>query len=319
MDLCVCGETAKELLGRMSRSEMLELEIVDESDVLFSNLSWRESRDLSRSIWGDSQACADILVRNQRMRRKGKEASYHLWSGDIPSGSLARYSDDIAIALPWFELVRQSPELSMEKIAKELMRITSTFERGTNQDNELPACNPMITWDALERYVSSAKGLRGVSRVREALEWAPPNARSPREIDLTIALAAPVRTGGCGLPIPELNHKVRLGIEAARRLGKSVCYVDLFWEGATPEYADCGAEYLGAKDHPNIGPELTRVNALSLEGINLNLIANEQFMSAGQLLITAKRIARVIGYMPFGDRWPSESDLQAHISRIIAA
>ena len=318
MDLCICGDTASKLLGKLSRNELLNLDLVDASDVVFSNLDWKESRDLAQSIWGESQIAADILVRDPLKRARGSGATYHVWSSEIPPGSLARYSENIVVALPWFELIRRAKELDIRKISKDLMLLTAIYDPSEGSGDDLPACEPLIARDALEQYVDSAKGARGISKVREALSWSPPNARSPREIDLTLAFSSPRRLGGCELPVPELNHQVDLGSDAAKMLDKKVVFTDLFWKRRMKDKCDCGAEYLGEKDHPSIGPELTRVNALELEGIELHLITNDQMKDAKQLLMSAKRIARAIGYTPFGSRWPSEGELQSHIDKILA-
>lgn len=68
------------------------------------------------------------------------------------------------------------------------------------------------TVDELRRAVASARGRRGVGRVREALELARPGVESPKETELRLLLTR------AGLPEPEIN--VRTYDDRGRYLGK---------------------------------------------------------------------------------------------------
>jgi hypothetical protein len=68
------------------------------------------------------------------------------------------------------------------------------------------------TVDELERAVRSARGRRGVSRVRESLELVRPGVESPKETELRLLLTR------AGLPEPEINAKTY--DESGRYLGK---------------------------------------------------------------------------------------------------
>lgn len=68
------------------------------------------------------------------------------------------------------------------------------------------------TVDELERAVRAARGRRGVSRVREALELVRPGVESPKETELRLLLAR------AGLPEPEINAKTY--DDGGRYLGK---------------------------------------------------------------------------------------------------
>jgi hypothetical protein len=68
------------------------------------------------------------------------------------------------------------------------------------------------TVDELRRAVASARGRRGVGRVREALELVRPGVESPKETELRLLLTR------AGLPEPEIN--VRTYAQDGRYLGK---------------------------------------------------------------------------------------------------
>lgn len=318
MAVCICGDSARHLIEGMEPKELEALRPVDASDVFFEVPSHDDLLELWDMIWGEVGSKVDVLVRDQRKRRGGKKVVNHVWTADIPSGSLWQYNDKVVVTSPCFDLLERAEPSNITGLSKRIMEATCSFRMDASAVDGFVECHPLVTREQLEDYVRSARGLRGVALVRRAMRWSPPRARSPREIDLTLPLTMPSELKGCGMPIPELNHKIPLGERAKKMLGKQKCYVDLYWPGPHGQDDACGAEYLGKERHQNIGGELTRVNALEFEGVELHLVANEQLQDAEQLLMIARRIAKRIGFTPKGNKWPLVSDFQSLIDEVIS-
>ena len=317
MAVCICGDSARHLIEGMEPKDLEALRPVDASDVVLEAPTWQEARELSLNVWGERGLHADVLVLKEAHRRTSQELDYHLWRGDIPPRSLMLTASGTLLTTPWFDLILCSSGLSTVELSKRIMGMTAVFRMTRTAKEGFVESKPFTTTEELSDYLTSAKGLQGIARVREALEWSPPRARSPREIDATLALVMPRRRNGCGLPLPELNHRVDPSIAARKMMGKEEVFVDLFWRHRDDAHIDSGVEYLGKEHHTNLGEDLTRANALSLEGIDLQLMADEQLKSAGQILMIAKRVARAIGFKPYGNKWPSEEDLQGLIDQIL--
>ena len=317
MAIVICGDSAQKLLEKLSDKERQAISPIDAEDVFFEVPSRGKVQDLYDSIWGEVGSKVDILVRDQRQRRGGKKVTNHVWSEEIPPKSLLSVTDDIVIPTPLFDLLERARVTSLSRISKRIMELTSKFKIDDASEDGFVESPPLVTREELEDYFLTAHHLRGVRLVRKAMTWSPPMARSPREIDLTLPLTMPLELQGCGMPVPVLNHRIQLKGRSKRMIEKDQCFVDLYWPGPHGQDDSCGAEYLGKNRHKNIGEELTRVNALELEGVEIQLVANEQLCDAAQLLIIAKRIARRIGFSPKDGIWPSESALQSLIDDIV--
>ncbi|MBQ6651465.1 MAG: hypothetical protein IJM67_09470 [Atopobiaceae bacterium] len=319
MAVVLCGDSARHVLEGLKRTKFKEAQPIDADDVVFESLAWEKARDLSLSVWGEPGLAADVLVRKHHDRKKGQSLTYHTWTGTVPNHSLVQLEDGTIVTTPWFELLLNARKMSMVQLSRRIMELTSIFEFEKNSEDGFVEAQPLVDRDFLESYVLQAKGIMGVSFIRDALAWSPPKARSPREIDLTLPLTLPKRLKGCGLPIPELNHEVSLDGATKRMIGQDQVFIDLYWKALDANHRNAGAEYLGKKRHDNIGKELTRANGLALEGIDVQLVANEQLKDAKQLLLIAKRIAESIGFRPFRCGWPSEAELQGLIDEVLGA
>lgn len=317
MAIVLCGDSAQHVLKSLSDDELEKVMPIDAGDVFFETPAWKAARDLSYSVWGEPGLVADVLVTKYKNRRCSQSLKCRTWTSSIPKQSLAQLPDGRVVSTPWFDLLMDASSLSMTTISRRIMEMTSVYRLDANSVDGFIESSPLITRDSLEAYFDEAKGSMGITKIRSALSWSPPLARSPREIDATLPLTMPHRLDGCGLPTPKLNREVSLGLRAKRMMSQDVCFVDLLWEPVGENGRRAGVEYLGRYRHQNIGTELVRVNALELEGVSLHLLANEQLSDARQLLMTAQRIARDIDFTPFGNRWPSIDRFQRLINSIL--
>lgn len=318
MAICICGDSSSHIFDRLTTEERDKAYYVDADDILFEVPDRITARGLSQDIWGDEDTGVDILVRRKRDRQRVPGLGQSVVGSKLPSRSLIKLRSGVVITSPWYELVRHATSMSMVEISIQIMTLTSIFKLNPLSPDGFDESTPIISWFDLEQYVSDAKGMPGIKRVREAMGWSRPNARSPREIDLTLMLCMPYRHGGCGLPVPELNHEVQPGGIAATMLEKQTCFIDLFWRSLVNNEYACGVEYLGKDRHKDIGEDLTRVYAMRLLKIDLLLVADEQFSDALQMLMIAQDIAKSIGFRPRGDRWPTAKRLQELIDEIDA-
>ena len=89
---------------------------------------------------------------------------------------------------------------------------------------------PVLSMSELNRYLSEARGIRGLRLARRAAKLAFENSFSPRETCIALMLCSPPCYGGLGLSRPVLNSPLTFTDHQRTLLWHESMRPDLFWE-----------------------------------------------------------------------------------------
>ena len=247
----------------------------------------------------------ELIVPEQRLRAKDGGGVVHVWRTDLPESSLWKVEEGIYVSSPEFTLLQQARELHFVRLCQMLGRYMGTHKAKRNVDGNQLALDvePMTTEELLYHYLGMARGLYGTRAVREALRYTCPNAASPQETNLQLALCLPYAYHGFRLPRPEMNHVIPLD-PATRRIHQADhLRVALYWDGF-------GLEYQGEGHRGQMGEDYGRLLALHEEGCEVWFVAKEQMRSAVQMDCIAREVARRVGKHVDLVGWPREEEVQ---------
>ena len=128
---------------------------------------------------------------------------------------------------------------------------------------------------------------------RKALRYVVEGSASPMETVDVMLLCLPVRHGGYGLPVADMNLEVPLGGIAASIANKQTCRCDLCW---LDEHLI--VEHQGLYDHDNsnaYSSDRARIDALKAEGYNVLELTSSIVHDLNAFEGIALFVARVFG------------------------
>lgn len=226
------------------------------------NADYRMAKNVDYGALGIERRPIELLIGPGVKEAQSSSLKTHRFGvAELPPRSVRFYNEGVFASTPqliFVELARDLDEVDAVVLGFELCggyshfahRISGFYER-----------EPPTDKDAIGRLVEDLAGLRGLTRVRRALDLVQPGSRSPMETLVACALSFPVDMGGLGFAPPQLNHLVELDRVASSIAGTSCCYVDLAW----PE-AKLGVEYNGGDFHLDPAKDRRRIEALDRMG-----------------------------------------------------
>lgn len=157
---------------------------------------------------------------------------------------------------------------------------------------------PLATPHTLRSFAASIPShVKGRSLLRKATSLTTACSRSPMETALAVMLSLPVREGGYGFPLPELNPPLDLGEDGRRVMGgQRRIYADLFWREA-----GLGVEYDSAEYHSDEAKKRAderRVLAADVAGVEIVSWVPEVVNDEVAFSLACERLAHRLG-VPF--------------------
>lgn len=244
-----------------------------------------------------------VLVRSKTHVKATKTCIPHIWSGEIAPGMIRATDLGFAVTSPVFTMLCLAAKSSVAQVTMMLYELMGLFavyrarhgEREYLQklvdtgsfpiiDGWKPMLDnngnitdlwdrpPLITIDEAQRFCNQFRGMRGIGRLRQALDDVWGVARSPFEVQAAMLLGLPRRRGGYGFGSFELNKAIRLS-DAARAIARQqTCCIDLYAEGAEglpPIAIECqGAGYHGGSERNAMDDN----RALALQSMGLTVV-----------------------------------------------
>ena len=269
-------------------------------------LPWyREQAPLARVLGGlpeGDEIPVPLLCREGSGHRPPGGARARTVPRNLEEAPLLRVvgADGLYVAAPELYLLLRAKDLPVPLLAAVACCLCGTYEVRPQLDPPTRLGVPSkLDVGRLGQFASDLPGnVTGAATLRGAATIAGP-ARSPMETALAVLAAASPGDGGMGLPAPELNHRVELGVEGRRILGgQQALFVDLFW----PE-AGFGIEYDSTAFHDGRDRQLRdkrRQEACDLLGIEVvpwtwQLVSDETACE-----LAWRRVAGRLGVTP---RW----------------
>lgn len=229
-----------------------------------------------------------LLVPKRTQRRTTKLVTCHSCSQDMPSGSFLKIRDGLYVSSPEMTLVRLASKMSVSQIAEIGMNLCAGYylsAEGDIEERQQFLTDPR----KIERYLKSAKGMRGVDKTKRALNRIIANSWSPMETKLKLVFCNPLWDGGFNMPFTVMNYdfvtKRHLKLTA-----QSSFAIDL----ANPVLKH-GLEYDGKDSHPDPSKDKQRRNALKSLGWDITAIDWNVLRDPVETERTAYQIAKTLG------------------------
>jgi hypothetical protein len=205
----------------------------------------------------------DMLYTTRDNRRRAAVVHPHVWSRELPTSSLVKVHDALAVTSPAFTLLLIAATLSLPRLVMAVSELAGSFAvyeppepirrlleemqaRGELPDfgswrpafdregrlSDVWSRPALVTCDRLGALVESGscRGVRGRGRLAEAVRLAVAGAASPFEVQTGMLLGWDEARGGEGYGGFSHNRRVALSDPARRLARRSCCYCDLYWE-----------------------------------------------------------------------------------------
>ena len=136
---------------------------------------------------------------------------------------------------------------------------------------------PVTTTKKIQRFLQSAKGMRGVKTASTALHYVIDNCNSPMEVSLAVLSSLPLYRGGYALEKPVMNKKLRLSSTVSKQMNIRQIRGDMVWEDQriVVEY-DSNLSHLQKEQHEF---DKRRAAAITLSGYQLISVTVGQLSS----------------------------------------
>lgn len=245
----------------------------------------------------------DLVSAERAKHQSSKHYRRHLWSSEVPPGSLCLIGDGVYVFTPAFCLLQVAmgvtknfkglvdQRLSVVIIIQLACELCGQYSLAENGDGFIERL-PLTTTGEIARTMVAATGLHGAWVLRAAFPWILDNLRSPAEANLYLLLCLPAKWGGFGLPRPFSNYdldvsRVRKGFFAYRQS----CNVDLFWGEAR-----LVVEYDSRRHHEDAGDQKVenderRAAALRELGYVVVTVRHDDLYNAKRLRAKAEEMA----------------------------
>lgn len=213
----------------------------------------------------------------------------HTCTFALAGASFLRFGDDILVCAPPLafmqEATRTSSEIALIEQGWELCGSYQTTRTAQRSAYQVP---PLTSTRAMREYARLNHSIDGARKVARVLRYLADGSASPRETKQALTLGLPMRRGGYGIGIPQMNYEVAASREARAITGKSSFRCDLCW----PE-AKLDVEYQSRESHEGEARRISdsrRANALAVMGWTVLGVTNDELDS----LVATDTIARSI-------------------------
>ena len=185
----------------------------------------------------------DVIV-SYEDRRVLSGVKVHVKRKPLPDRSFYRLDDDVYVASPELCLMQLATKLSEPQIVKLALEMCGAyaidpasvddygmFDLG-EQDDESPGIvkrPPLTSSSKLKAYAKRLFTAESRARSVHYLRYVVDGSASPRETALFMLLCMPVRFGGYGFAIPELNRRIKLTAVEQLMVGAHHFDCDLYW------------------------------------------------------------------------------------------
>ena len=247
----------------------------------------------AREICGIGQRPLHIMVLKASSRRRIQNVEFHVRSQPFPSGSLVRIDDNVFVASPEMCFVQVAAEGVFPITAIAGVEFCGYYAAAPKLESGMRPRRPLTSSRLLLSYCDRAAGQPGVKNARKALSYIVDFSASPKETGLMLLLCLPGLTGGYGLPLPLLNHRIDVGKHVRKVSNKNYYRCDLFWpEPSLAIEYDSNFAHTGSADIAN---DSKRRNALEEMGVHVMSVTWEQAKNPNECEKIARIVARRLG------------------------
>ena len=230
----------------------------------------------------------------------------HVRRAPLPERSFYRLDDDVFVASPELCLMQLASKLSEPQAVKLAMEMCGSyaidpadssepFYTPDPLDDDSGMCKrpPLTNTTKLRAYAERLFASNSRARGAHCLRYVVDGSASPRETALFMLLCMPIRFGGYGLALPELNRRIELNPPEKLLVGVSHYDCDLYWA-----HRRIGVEYDSRRHHSALEKQerdAIRRNMLQYKGVQVIVATRTQVNKPGEFDKLSRQIGRAIG------------------------
>ena len=269
----------------------------------------RELREIFLSLVPCFPGPIDVLTDKLGARRTDLIRP-HVWTGELPPGSIVPISSEVSVASPAFALQQVMARASLvdglmmaselcgsfavydcptpikrlvsqlvgERESKRALELLSSWKvcLDGGAPSSLWARPPLVSPHELLEAAEMSESSRGRRRLCEVARLTKPGAASPLEVQAGLLLGLSRRHGGEGLDGFEYNRRVPLSHRARALAQRDACVCDLYYDSASLDI-ECQSEMIHNNEQSLIS-DFDRSAALREMGISV-LFASSEMLS----------------------------------------
>lgn len=244
--------------------------------------------ELASQYWRGLTSPLEVALPAAAFRRRGTQENQHIWGYPMQPGSLCVLNEGFNVASPEMSYFLYAKQNSFVDAVLYGMELCGTYSEGPDG---LAKRRKLCTNQSLTAFVRGMYGVKGAVAAAAPLPYILENSWSPMESRIALILSLPMRRGGYGLPVPQLNAHMASGKREKGLLSYDDYHGDLTWENAK-----LIVEYDGS-DHRNDDAyfrDAARRNDFELAGYTVVVITKREAQSYSEMELLAKRIAYLL-------------------------
>lgn len=278
------------------------------NSLLFTKPNGKQIETLRQNGFSFLSEPVHLLVPDAASRPKDTQIRCHVRPAQLPRDSFIRVAEDVFVCRPELSFIQRARSQSFAREVLDGLELCGTYRRSVGGRSTVYQVYPITSIDELASFVSKAGSIYGTAAARRALRYIGDGSESPMESVLVVLFCFPVRLGGYGLPLPDLNFRVRTPDFAKRATGKNSFRCDLFWPGAK-----LAVEYDGQETHDDLcdrSKDGSRHAALVGMGFQTIRITGENVRNVKELDAIAHAITKKLGMrmQPTKRDWSAKRD-----------
>lgn len=242
-----------------------------------------------------------VAVTDASMRRTNKSVAFHVLKGENKRGLLLRAPVSVGAAhdymcSPALTLAQLSLGMTRGKLALAAFEWCGAYacDRSLSSVGEgFVGVPPLISVGNIKTFARYHSEIRGCDTLARVMRYVADGSASPMESALVILLCFPVKWGGYGLPLPQLNKPIALPKKKQTAARKTFFAGDLLWPSKKliVEY-DSDAFHVG---HSRISEDSLRRNFLADMGYTVVSVTSDQVFQVLKTDELARQLLKHLG------------------------
>lgn len=255
-----------------------------------ANSAFLNGYDFSR--WGIGSQDLHLLIGRDMRARHPESVVLHTCCVNLPRASFLQLDKGVYAISPEWCFLAEAEKRSFLELVMLGYELTGCYAIRRDLDGGLFNRPPLCSTEGIRSFIDKAPPWRGKRKALKALEYVIGGSGSPRETALVMLLCLPMRHGGFGLPYPEMNYRLSLGLEGERFWEGKNAY-DLVWRDARVV-----VEYDGTDSHSSeLSAERDNLRYDALVAANYTAlgVSKNQMANTRQLYALARVLAGSLG------------------------
>ena len=256
----------------------------------FKELKLRDVRGLTYPL--------EITVRARESIKKSKMIRAHVFSRDLPEGSIIDVGNGLYVASPELCYYQVTGKLSLPRILQLALEFCGSYSLPANNtvrsdpsfmDKGFIERPALTSKEKLTAFYSQMRNSINQRQTSRSLRFISNGSASPMETALTILLTLPYHYGGYGFDLPELNTPITPVKAALQNSSKSYYRCDLYWRKLrlAMEY-DSDRFHSGSEQ---IARDSMKRNSLQAMGVTVITVTKQQVNSTFEFERIARQLA----------------------------